>query len=158
MRLLAAIITFFAVTPLFANPPAEKEDVPVSPIVTKINEDGFSADAIRRERCDVFTDKVRIIRQIGRRTTLEEKKVQIRGDYKSLLTLALAEKEETKDGLPGDAEVTKITVLSPTGDPSQPTNIFVTGTGGAATIFRSGPASSALRALVDQYCQTTSGE
>jgi len=146
-------VTMIFALPAFAN---------ALPLVTKTSGGGFVPPEWQRfESCQLFQNKVVVEHDYGVTDTksvkvVREEKVSITGDIGDLLVASSKEKlDKTPNGL-CDAPETTVTahmVGAPQKDPGF--ILFASGGCGGDRLERQGPATSALRDLIDQYCPLT---
>lgn len=132
------------------------------PLIEKSSGGGYTPPEWQKfESCTLFADKVVIEHDYGVdekkavKVTREEK-VSIAGAIQDLLLKASQEKEvRTQNGLCDAPSTAVVGHLVGAPETDKGFLLFVTGGCGSDRIERQGPASSALRNLIDQYCPLT---
>ena len=125
------------------------------PLVVKSNSPGYAlANMARSETCELFKDKIVIQRQYGLGNPDEIKIKQelplvLDGDIELLIEHAAAENEIRRPNNFCDAPETNMSAFA---HKTKVVVLFATGGCGMDHVERIGPASRALRDMVDKYC------
>ena len=144
---------FLAITILAASANAS-----AALLVTKSSGGGYvPPEWMRSESCELHTDKVVITTYVGvgdgqSVSMVREEKVTLKGDVAILVANAGQEKEVRS---PNNLCNAPSTVITGHIQNDRGFSLFETGGCGSERIERQGPASNALRMLVDKFCPTT---
>jgi hypothetical protein len=123
------------------------------PFITKTNHSGFvHPDFQRAETCEVFENKIHIRKLFGQKMVLDQEIPVKISKLENLVNAALSEPVVKKDSQICDAPETDTIATKLNG---KTFTLFSTGACGNPSQLRDGPASQALRDLVDTYCPLT---
>ena len=128
------------------------------PILAKYNSSGYvPPEWDRSERCELYFNKVVITKRFGRDTSVSETRdIELKGSLTRILAAAQQEELLREPNNLCDAPGTAIRgyMILPN-DNVETVQLFNTGGCGSDSLNRSGPYSSMLKDLINNYCPTT---
>ena len=127
------------------------------PVASKINSSGYTPpDMARSERCDLFEDRIEVIRSFGQGMILKEvHPFKRQGSLIDLVNLVNLEKEETFDNYLCDAPSTTMVAYQKTSEGVKKLMLYTTGGCGSPAIRRQGTASERIQDILAIYCPKT---
>jgi hypothetical protein len=151
-KVTASVVVSFSVL-AFNSTLAQADGISELPFLAKSSGSGFVAPDYRRyELCQMYVNKVEIRKQYAELITTETKELQLEGNFQALIEKAAKEKMiSTPNGL-CDGPATTVSLIMPD---KNTVTLYSTGGCGTASVRREGPATSALRDMIDAYCPKT---